>query len=95
VDANDPSIQALFHLVALTAHTARIAIAGGSYSNGSATVTLKENKSVTLMNTADGTRYKLVLVSTSASAAATTAPASTSAPASTTPTTPTTTTPGK
>jgi hypothetical protein len=57
----DPTLVPLFHLVSLTAHTAKISIVGGSYANGAGTVTLKENKTVTLMNTADGTRYKLVL----------------------------------
>jgi len=52
---------ALFHLVSATAHTATISIVGGSYSTGAQTVTLKENKPVTLMNTADGTRYTLIL----------------------------------
>jgi hypothetical protein len=52
---------ALFHLVSVTAHTATISIVGGSYATGAATVTLKENKAVTLMNTADGTRYTLIL----------------------------------
>jgi hypothetical protein len=52
---------ALFHLVSVTAHTATISIVGGSYSTGAQTVTLKENKPVTLMNTADGTRYRLIL----------------------------------
>ena len=59
--SSDPSIVPLFHLVSATAHTAKISIVGGSYSNGSPTVTLRENKPVTLMNTADGTRYKLIL----------------------------------
>ena len=59
--AADPNAVPLFHLVSLSAHSARISIAGGSYSNGAATVTLTENKPVTLMNTADGTRYKLIL----------------------------------
>jgi hypothetical protein len=59
--SSDPSIVPLFHLVSATAHTAKISIVGGSYSSGAATVTLRENKAVTLMNTADGTRYKLVL----------------------------------
>ena len=45
----------------MTRHTATISIAGGSYATGAATVTLRENKPVTLMNTADGTRYTLVL----------------------------------
>jgi hypothetical protein len=57
----DPSLVPLFHLVSLTAHSAKISIVGGSYADGKGTVTLKENKTVTLMNTADGTRYKLVL----------------------------------
>jgi hypothetical protein len=58
---SDSSIVPLFHLVSLTAHSAKISIAGGSYSSGAATVTLRENKPVTLMNTADGTRYLLIL----------------------------------
>ena len=57
----DASIGPLFHLVSLTAHTARISIVGGSYANGAPSVTLTENRPVTLMNTADGTRYKLIL----------------------------------
>ena len=59
--STDPTVVPLFHLVSVTAHTATISIAGGSYATGAATVTLKENKPVTLMNTADGTRYTLVL----------------------------------
>jgi len=59
--ASDPSLQPLFHLISLTAHTARISIVGGSYSNGAAATTLRENRPLTLMNTADGTRYKLIL----------------------------------
>jgi hypothetical protein len=59
--ATDASIVPLFHLISLTAHTAKISIVGGSYSSGAPAVTLRENKAVTLMNTADGTRYKLTL----------------------------------
>ena len=59
--ATDPTVVPLFHLVSVTAHTATISIAGGSYATGAPTVTLRENKPVTLMNTADGTRYTLVL----------------------------------
>jgi hypothetical protein len=58
---SDPSLVPLFHLISLTAHTAKISIVGGSYANGAPAVTLRENKAVTLMNTADGTRYKLIL----------------------------------
>jgi hypothetical protein len=56
-----PQANPLFHLVSVTAHSAKIAIAGGSYSSGATTVTLNENKPVTLVNTADGTRYTLIL----------------------------------
>jgi hypothetical protein len=59
--ATDPTVQPLFHLVSLTAHSAKVSIVGGSYSSGAPTVMLRENKPVTLMNTADGTRYKLIL----------------------------------
>jgi hypothetical protein len=58
----DPSVTSLFHLVSLTAHTAKISIVGGSYTTGAPAVTLKENKAVTLMNTADGTRYTIKLL---------------------------------
>jgi hypothetical protein len=59
--AADPAAVPLFHLISLTAHSAKISIVGGSYSSGSPAVTLTENKAVTLVNTADGTRYTLVL----------------------------------
>ena len=58
---SDSSIVPLFHLVSLTAHSAKISIVGGSYSSGATVITLREGKAVTLMNTADGTRYVLVL----------------------------------
>jgi hypothetical protein len=59
--AADPSANPFFHLVSVTATTAKISIAGGSYANGAPTVTLRLDKPVTLMNTADGSRYTLVL----------------------------------
>ena len=57
----DASIVPLFHLVSLTAHMAKVSIVGGSYATGATAITLNENKPVTLMNTADGTRYVLIL----------------------------------
>jgi hypothetical protein len=57
----DSTVVPIFHLVSVTAHTAKISIAGGSYATGAKTITLRENKPVTLMNTADGTRYTLTL----------------------------------
>jgi hypothetical protein len=52
-------------LRSLTRKSARIAVAGGSLSDGSPTVTLRLGKTLTLQNTADGTRYALILVSVS------------------------------
>jgi hypothetical protein len=57
----EPNATPLFHLVSLTPTTAKISIAGGSYTSGASAVTLRVNKPVTLMNTADGSRYKLIL----------------------------------
>ena len=63
VGSQFPTADPAFTLVSLTATTAKVGIAGGSFENGSPTVTLKRNKPVTLMNTADGTRYVLRLLS--------------------------------
>lgn len=74
--SNFPAASPVFQLLSLTAKAAKISVVGGSYANGAPTLTLQVNKSVTLVNTADGTRYTLVLlpqgtqVSAPASAAA-------------------------
>jgi hypothetical protein len=60
-----PSSDPVFRLVSLTKTTAKIGIAGGSLSTGDASATLTKGKKLTLMNTADGTRYELVLLSLS------------------------------
>jgi len=60
-----PQADPVFALVSLTKTTAKIRVAGGSLATGNPTVTLRKGKKVTLMNTADGTRYELVLVSVS------------------------------
>lgn len=57
-----PSAAPVFSLVSMTGSSAEIGIAGGSYESGAATVTLTKGKTVTLLNTADGTRYVLRLV---------------------------------
>lgn len=92
-----PAAEAVFHLVALTRTTAKIAIAGGSYADGAATVTLKKGKSLTLENTADGSRYVLRLLAfdppATAVPAATTAPATSTNQTATTQTTTTALTP--
>lgn len=62
VGADFPVDNPVFHLLSATTVSAKITIAGGSYADGRATVTLRPGKAVTLQNTADGTVYKLLLV---------------------------------
>jgi hypothetical protein len=63
VGASFPASSPTFKLVSLTKTSAQIGIAGGSLESGNRTVTLKLNQQLTLMNTADGTRYVLRLLS--------------------------------
>jgi hypothetical protein len=70
VGAQFPASDPTFRLVSVTKRTAKIGIAGGSIEGGKATVTLKKNVPLTLMNTADGTRYVLRLISVGTAAAA-------------------------
>lgn len=83
----------LFHLLSLTQRTAKVTIAGGSYANGAQALTLTVGQPVTLQNTADGTRYTLLLepqgtqVPTSTTSTSTT-PAATSTTPSVVPSTP-------
>jgi hypothetical protein len=62
VGADFPAANPMFHLVSLTETTAKIAIAGGSYADGSPTLTLRVKKPVTLQNTADGSRFTIELL---------------------------------
>lgn len=64
VSGTFPSSDPVFRLVSLTKTSAKIGIAGGSLSSGGSSATLTKGKKLTLMNTADGTRYELVLIST-------------------------------
>jgi hypothetical protein len=88
VGTDFPSTSPLFHLISLTMTTAKISIAGGSYSSGVSAVTLHANKPVTLMNTADGSRFTLIL-----KPQGTAAPSDTGGTSTTSTTTTTTTTP--
>jgi hypothetical protein len=85
-----PAADPVFHLVALTRSVAKIAIAGGSYADGAATVTLKKGKTLTLENTADGSLFTLRLIAFDppATAVKTPAAAAAAAPTSTTSLTP-------
>lgn len=51
----------LFQLDALTSRTAKVSIVGGSYASGAPSLTLTVGTPVTLQNTADGSRYTLLL----------------------------------
>ena len=63
VGASFPAAAPVFTLVSLTPRAAKIGIVGGTYESGAPTVTLAKGKTVTLMNTADGTRYVLRVAS--------------------------------
>jgi hypothetical protein len=65
VGSSFPASSPVFTLVSVTPRAVKIGIAGGNYENGAATVTLAKGKTLTLMNTADGTRYVLRLVAVS------------------------------
>ena len=54
-------VGSLFQLVSLTEKSAKVSIVGGSYADGSASLMLDVGTPVTLQNTADGTRYTLIL----------------------------------
>ena len=60
-----PKGDPVFELVSVSRDAAKISIVNGSYESGAATVTLRKGKTLTLMNTADGSRYQLRLVAVS------------------------------
>ena len=57
-----PAADPIFKLVVVGKGSAKIAIDGGSYATGASTHTLRKGEPVTLVNTADGTRYRLSLL---------------------------------
>src|SRR3954471_1431700 len=59
-----PHSAPTFRLVSFGKGTAEIGIVGGSYATGGGTVTLKRGEPLTLVNTTDDTRYRIVLVRT-------------------------------
>jgi hypothetical protein len=62
VGASFPSANPLFRLVSVKNGVARIGIASGSYSSGARTVSLGAGRTLTLVDTADGIRYQLRLL---------------------------------
>jgi hypothetical protein len=84
-----PATTPMFQLVSLTAKTAKVSVVGGSYATGAPTINLTVNKPLTLQNTADGTKYTIVLFPQGTVAPTGAVPSGASG-ASATPTTPTT-----
>jgi hypothetical protein len=60
-----PAADPAFVLVSATKSSVRIGIAGGSLATGDDTVTLRRGKTLTLVNTVDGTEYRLRLAAAS------------------------------
>jgi hypothetical protein len=58
-----PSTNPIFTLVSLAHGVARIGIANGSYASGAQTVRLSSGRSLTLVDTANGVRYTVRLLS--------------------------------
>ena len=58
-----PASDPMFRLVSVNASSGEVGIVGGAFSSGAKTVTLLEGKALTLMNTSDGKRYRLRLLS--------------------------------
>ena len=65
IGASFPSSNPLFRLVSIVHGVARIGIASGSYASGAQTVSLAAGRSLTLVDTADGIRYRVRLLSAS------------------------------
>jgi hypothetical protein len=87
-----PRTENIFRVVSIArdGKSAKIAVVGGAYDSGVATVTIKLGERVTLVNTADGTRYVILLTgrcdveASPVPGTATTSPTTTVAPPATT-----------
>ena len=65
VKAEFPKDAPVFRLASIVGGTVKIGIAGGALASGSPTLTLEQGTPITLVNTADGVRYELELISIS------------------------------
>jgi hypothetical protein len=65
VSKSFPKANPVFRLVSVGDGTAKVGIASGTLKGGSQAVTLTKGEPLTLLNTVDGKRYKLELVSVS------------------------------
>jgi len=62
IGAGFPSSNPIFRLVSVSRGGVRIGLASGSYSSGAQTVSLGLNRTVTLVDTTNGSHYKLRLL---------------------------------
>jgi hypothetical protein len=62
VGGSFPSSNPLFRLVSVGNGTAKIGIANGSYASGAHSIALTAGRTLTLVDTADGIRYKIRLL---------------------------------
>jgi len=69
VKALFPAASPVFVLESAATSSVKISVSGGAFANGSSKITIEKGRTVTLVNTADGTKYKIKLVSTSKAAA--------------------------
>ena len=96
VEGMFPTDENIFRLVSIAKNgkSVEVGIVGGSFDNGHPTAMLKVGEKITLVNTADGTRYEIVL-KTSCNLASPAAGSTTTQSTTTTPVAPapTTTTP--
>jgi hypothetical protein len=83
-----PASNPIFQLKSLTAKTATVTIVGGSYATGAPTLTLELNKPVTLQNTADGTKFTLLLLPQGTQATGSSTSGGSTTPPATPPSTP-------
>ncbi len=65
VNGTFPAGENIFRVVSIAKNgkSVKIGIVGGAYDSGAAAITLELGKKLTLVNTADGTRYVLLLQS--------------------------------
>jgi hypothetical protein len=91
LDGTFPGSEDIFKVISIAkdGKSAKIAVVGGAYDSGASAVTLKMGEKLTLVNTADGTRYVLQLksqcdVQTEPVAGSATVPTATVAPPVTT-----------
>jgi hypothetical protein len=89
INGTFPSGQGIFRVVSIArdGKSAKVGVVGGAFDSGQPVATLKLGEKLTLVNTADGTRYVIVLLSRCETTASSPTTSTTTATTTTTPTT--------